>query len=186
VEGRRVRAFAGSALAVVVAGLVALVTRQPWLFPSLGPMIMLHVEKPDARESSPRSTLIGHLVALLAGYGFLLACGLTGAPSVLQGGMSAARVVAAAGSLAVTALVLVVLRASHPPAGATTLIVSLGLLRTPAQLVVAGCAVVVVTAVDWLFCRLVGQPMPVWSGAATGDRMAQRAKGGGGGGRSDR
>ncbi|MFE9958333.1 hypothetical protein [Micromonospora sp. NPDC005299] len=64
------RAFAGSAVAVVVAGAVALLTRQPWLFPSLGPAIMLHVEQPGGQESSPRNTVVGHLVALLAGYAF--------------------------------------------------------------------------------------------------------------------
>jgi CBS-domain-containing membrane protein len=178
--GERLRsaaqAFSGSAIAVVVAGLVALITRQPWLFPSLGPMIMLHVEKPDAPESTPRSTLIGHLVALLAGYGFLVGCGLADAPSVLQTGMSVSRVVAAAGSLAVTALVLVVVRATHPPAGATTLIVSLGLLRTPSQLVVAACSVVILTAVDWLFNRITGQAMPVWSAARDGVDRHDRAR----------
>lgn len=160
------RAFAGSAIAVVLAGTVALLTRQPWLFPSLGPMIMLHVEKPDAPESSPRNTLIGHFVALLAGYVFLVVCGLRDAPSALQGGMSVPRLVAAAGSLAVTALVLVLLKAPHPPAGATTLIVSLGLLHKPVQLATAAAAVVAVTIVDWVFNRVVGREMPVWSAAA--------------------
>ncbi|MET8462302.1 HPP family protein [Micromonospora zamorensis] len=60
-------AFVGSALAVVIAGLVALVTHQPWLFPSLGPAVMLHVEKPRSPEASPRNTFVGHAVALLAG-----------------------------------------------------------------------------------------------------------------------
>jgi hypothetical protein len=166
--GPAARAFGGSAIAVVVAGSVALVTRQPWLFPSLGPMIMLQVEKPEAPESAPRNALIGHLVALLAGYGFLVGCGLAAAPSVLQAGMSAGRVAAAAGSLAVTALVLLLVHAPHPPAGATTLIVSLGLLRTPSQLAVAACAVVLVTVVDWLFSRATGRGMPIWSAGPTG------------------
>lgn len=166
-------AFAGSALAVLIAGVVALLTSQPWLFPSLGPAVMLHVEKPSAPESSPRNTLIGHGVALLAGYGFLMACGLADNPSVLQEGVSAWRIVAAAGSLAVTALVLMVLKASHPPAGATTLIVSLGLLTTPTQLLVAAGAVVLVTVVDWLYGRVSGRPMPVWAAPE------QSSKGGG-------
>lgn len=161
------RAFAGSIVAIGVAGLVALLTRQPWLFPSLGPAIMLHLEKPDAPESSPRNTLIGHVVALLAGYGVLLICGLTDNPSVLDEGVSGLRIVAAAGSLAVTALVLVLLRAPHPPAGATTLIVSLGLLHKPSQLLIAAAAVVLVTLVDLLFTRLSGRRMPLWS-AQTG------------------
>jgi hypothetical protein len=43
------------------------------------------------------------------------------------------------------------------------LIVSLGLLHTPAQLLVAAGAVVLVTVVDWVFNRATGQDMPVWS-----------------------
>jgi hypothetical protein len=158
-----VRVFAGSALAVAVAGLVALLTHQPWLFPSLGPTVMLQVEKPNAPESSPRNTFVGHAVALLAGYLFLVVCGLTDHPSALQEGMSAQRIVAAAGALAVTTLVLLVVGAQHPPAGATTLIVALGLLHTPAQLLIMAGSVVVVTVVDWLFTRGVGDGMPVWA-----------------------
>ncbi|MFI7574267.1 HPP family protein [Micromonospora sp. NPDC049497] len=167
-------AFAGSALAVVVAGVVALVTHQPWLFPSLGPAVMLHVEKPHSPESSPRNTLIGHGVALLAGYGFLVACGLADDPSVLQEGVDVPRIVVAAGSLAVTALVLALLRASHPPAGATTLIVSLGLLTTPTQLLVAAGAVVLVTVVDWLYGRVSGRPMPLWAAPEQSSEGARR------------
>ncbi|MEU9742913.1 HPP family protein [Micromonospora chersina] len=162
------RAFAGSAVAVVVAGAVALLTRQPWLFPSLGPAIMLHIEQPAKPESSPRNTVVGHLVALLAGYAALLATGLADHPSALQEGVSGARIVAAAGSLAVTAAVLVLLKAPHPPAGATTLIVSLGLLHTPGQLVVAFTAVLLVTVVDLLFNRATGRPMPLWAAPKEG------------------
>jgi hypothetical protein len=168
------RVFIGSAVAVAVAGVVAMATHQPWLFPSLGPAVMLHVEKPRALESSPRNTLIGHAVALLAGYGFLVVCGLREHPSVLQEGVTAARIVAAAGALGVTALVLLLVKASHPPAGATTLIVSLGLLRTPGQLAVAAGAVVVVTTVDWLYNRVTGAGMPVWAAPAPQPQEARR------------
>jgi CBS-domain-containing membrane protein len=155
--------FAGSVFALVVAGAVAALTHQAWLFESLGPAVMLHVEKPEAPESSPRNTLIGHAVALVAGYGLLVACGLGDHPSVLREGVSVPRIVAAAGSLAVTAVVLLILGSSHPPAGATTLIVSLGLLHTPAQLVIAMASVMLVTVIDWSFNRVTGQAMPVWS-----------------------
>jgi hypothetical protein len=46
--------FLAGAVAVTVAGTLAWLTHHPWLFPSLGPAIMLHVEKPRAPESSPR------------------------------------------------------------------------------------------------------------------------------------
>jgi hypothetical protein len=169
------RAFGGSVVAVVVAGAVALVTRQPWLFPSLGPAVMLHLEKPRAPESSPRNTLIGHAVALVAGYAALLACGLTSHKSALQEGMTWPRIAAVAGSLAVTTLVLLLLDASHPPAGATTLIVSLGLLHQPKQLAVAAAAVVLVTVVDWLYGRVTGAPMPVWAARNASPEAAGKA-----------
>ncbi|MDZ5443758.1 hypothetical protein U2F26_13580 [Micromonospora sp. 4G57] len=40
---------------------------------------------------------------------------------------------------------------------------SLGLLRTPSQLVTAFAAVLLVTLVDWLFIRATGRPMPFWA-----------------------
>jgi hypothetical protein len=163
--GQAARAFAGSAVAVGIAGAVALTTGQPWLFPSLGPAILLHLEKPRAPESSPRNTLIGHAVALVAGYLMLMAFGLTDNSSVLDEGMTGLRIAAAAGSLAATALALVLLRAPHPPAGATTLIVSLGLLHQPRQLAIAAAAVALVTAIDWLITRVSGNPMPIWRSA---------------------
>jgi CBS-domain-containing membrane protein len=162
------RAFAGSTVALVVAGTVALLSGQPWLFPSLGPAVMLHVEQPAKPESSPRNTLIGHLVALLAGYLMLVVTGLADHPPALQEGVSGARIIAAAASLAITAAVLVLVKAAHPPAGATTLIVSLGLLRTPGQLVVAFAAVLLVTVVDLLFNRATGRQMPLWSAPKEG------------------
>ena len=168
------RVFLGSAFPVAVAGGVAVFTHQPWLFPSLGPMIMLQVEKPRAPESSPRNTLLGHGVALLAGYGFLVVCGLTAHRSGLEEGVTVPRIVAAAGSLAVTTLVLLLVAAWHPPAGATTLIVSLGLLHTPGQLAVAAGAVVLVTVVDWAYTRLAGGAMPVWSAPASQREGAHR------------
>lgn len=164
--GSATRAFGGSAVALVVAGTVALLTRQPWLFPSLGPAVMLHVEQPDKPESSPRNTVIGHLVALLAGYAMLVVTGLADNPSALQEGFSVPRIIAAAGALAITAAVLVLLNAAHPPAGATTLIVGLGLLKTPTQLVIVFAAVVLVTVVDLLFNRSTGRDMPVWRAPA--------------------
>jgi hypothetical protein len=98
---------------------------------------MLQTEQPTSDGSTPRNTLIGHAVALLAGYACLAAFGLRSAGPALSAGVTLARMGAAAVSLAVTAAVLLLVRRPHAPAGATTLIVSLGLLRTPASLVVA-------------------------------------------------
>jgi CBS-domain-containing membrane protein len=154
--------FAGCALAIGVAGALALASGLPWLFPSLGPTAMLQTEEPGSASSSPRNTLVGHGVALLAGYLCLLVFGLSSAGSVLDTGVDASRIGATAISLAVTAGALVLLRCPHPPAGATTLIVSLGFLRTPEDLAIALASVCVLTAVCWIYNRLLGTPMPVW------------------------
>lgn len=51
----------------------------------------------------------------------------------------------------------------HPPAGASALIVALGILRTAEALAVIFGAVVLVTALAWAFNRLTGVNAPVWS-----------------------
>ena len=89
--------------------------------------------------------------------------GLLDNPSVLQEGMTLARVGAATLSTALTGGILLLLRASHPPAGATVLIVSLGLLQRPSELLVVAIGVVILTVVGWTINRMAGVPMPVWS-----------------------
>jgi CBS domain-containing membrane protein len=51
---------------------------------------------------------------------------------------------------------------SHPPAGATTLIVALGILSRPQYLAVIEVAVILLTAQAWVFNRLAGVPYPAW------------------------
>jgi CBS domain-containing membrane protein len=89
----------------------------------------LFFEYPLGSESSPRNTLIGHLVAVLAGALSLAVFGLLDHPSVLQEGVTLMRIGAAAFSMALTGAVLLLLRSSHPPAGASVLIVSLAFFR---------------------------------------------------------
>ena len=54
-------------------------------------------------------------------------------------------------------------RVPHPPAGATTLIVSLGILREPAQLAVLMVAVVLLTVQGYVINRLAGIDVPRWA-----------------------
>jgi CBS domain-containing membrane protein len=56
------------------------------------------------------------------------------------------------------------LRTSHPPPGAaTTLIVSLGIISQPNELVVIEVAVFLLTAQAFAINRIAGIPYPVWS-----------------------
>ncbi len=155
--------FVACLLALAVSGLAAYLFEQPLLFPSLGPSAFLFFEQPLAEPSSPRNTLVGHLVAILAGALSLAVFGLLDHPSILQEGVTLARVGAGALSVAITGAVLLLLRSSHPPAGATVLIVSLGLLQTPLEMVDLMAGVVLLTTAGWLINRVVGVPVPLWS-----------------------
>jgi CBS domain-containing membrane protein len=155
--------FVTCALAMAVSGFAAFFFNQGLLFPSLGPTVFLFFETPMAEMASPRNTLIGHLVAILAGALSLAVFGLLDHSSILQEGVTLTRVGAGALSVALTGAVLLLLRSSHPPTGATTLIVSLGLLQTPHEMVMLMVGVVLLTVVGWTINRALGVPMPIWS-----------------------
>ncbi len=77
-------------------------------------------------------------------------------------GVTWPRVIAAGLSLGLTAGVMVLLKAPHPPAGATTLIISLGILRQPWQLLLLIGAVILLTLQAIVINRLAGIPYPLW------------------------
>ena len=146
-------------LALVVlslTGAVGLVSQLPWLFPSLGPTVMLFFDSPEHPSARPLNTIVGHTVGILAGIGCLAAFGLIGTPPAPVGGLTMAYVGAAAASVALTAVVLTLLGLPHPPAGASTLIVSLGILTTPPELLSMFAAVVLVTITGWGLNALLG------------------------------
>jgi len=162
-KGDALYTFVACLLALAVSGLAAYAFKQPLLFPSLGPTALLFFEQPLAVPSSPRNTLVGHLVAILAGALALAVFGLLDHPSILAEGVTLVRTGAAALSLALTGAVLLLLRSSHPPTGATTLIVSLGLLQTPLEMTMLMVGVVILTIVGWAMNRALGVPVPVWA-----------------------
>jgi hypothetical protein len=82
-------------------------------------------------------------------------------PSAPVGGLTALHVVSGALSVALTTLALTWIGLPHPPAGATTLIISLGILTTPAQLASMAGAVLLTTLVGWGLNLLLGtRPAP--------------------------
>ena len=102
-------------------------------------------------------------MAILAGALSLAIFGLLDHPSILEEGVTLARVGAGALSVALTGAVLLLLCSSHPPTGATTLIVSLGFLHTPREMVVLMIGVVLLTVIGWVINQAAGVPMPVWA-----------------------
>lgn len=155
-------AFANGLISIAVMSAAAVITGQPLIFPSLGPTAFLLFYTPRAPAASPRNTIYGHLIGVMAGYLSLVVFGLTDHGPALAEGVSWARVGAAALSLALTAGFMAWLLAPHPPAGATTLIVSLGILSKPSQLAFLMLAVLVLVVQGVVINRLAGIDYPLW------------------------
>jgi CBS domain-containing membrane protein len=161
-------AFVNGLIAIAAMSFVALVTGEPFVFPSLGPTAFLLFYTPLLPAASPRNTLAGHAIGAAAGYLALAAFGLLHDPPALASSVSAARVGAAALSLGLTSGGMVWAGVPHPPAGATTLIVSLGILREPEQLAVLMVAVALLVVQAFAINRLAGIEYPRWSPPPTG------------------
>src|ERR1700760_3678781 len=141
----------------------AYLVKEPLVFPSLGATAFLIFETPMAEVGTPRNTIVGHTVGILAGALSLAIFGLLHSPSLYVSGLTFSRVCAMALAVALTGGVLRVLRAAHPPAGATTIIVASGLLHTPRQMLDVLVGVVLLTIAGWLLNRAMGVPAPVWA-----------------------
>jgi len=162
-NGNAVYTFLGSLLAIGLSGLWSYLVKQPLVFPSLGATAFLIFETPMAEVASPRNTIIGHNVGIAAGVLSLAIFGLLNAPSVYVAGVTLDRVFAIALAVALTGGILRVLRAAHPPAGATTIIVASGLLAKPHQWLDIFVGVLLLTIAGWLLNRAMGVPAPVWA-----------------------
>jgi CBS-domain-containing membrane protein len=155
-------AFVNGLIAIAVMSFAAYVTGEPFVFPSLGPTAFLLFYTPLLAASCPRNTLGGHAIGAAAGYLALVVFGLTDAAPALATSVTGARVGAAALSLGLTSGAMVWARVPHPPAGATTLIVSLGIFHEPRQLVLLMLAVALLVVQGFVINRLAGIPYPVW------------------------
>jgi CBS-domain-containing membrane protein len=162
-RGNAVYTFTGGLLTIGLSGALAWLLDEPLVFPSLGATAFLFFETPMAEVASPRNTVVGHCTGALVATVWLFVFGLQNHPSVLVEGFTAARAAAVALSVACTGGILRLLRAAHPPAGATTVIVSAGLLHTGSQLAALAAGVALLTLTAHMTNRLLGVPAPRWA-----------------------
>ncbi|WP_254536637.1 HPP family protein [Halomarina litorea] len=132
---------------------VALVTGQPYLFPSLGPSAYAMAVSPSAATSQSQRVFGGHLFGVLGGLVayHLLAPGLsvTQLPPAMS--IDSLRLAASAlVALGLTSVSMLTTDLRHAPACATTLIVSLGLLTTLVEAGIILSAILVLAAVDFV------------------------------------
>ncbi len=155
--------FLNGFITIAILAGVAMVSRTPFVFPSLGPTAFLFFFSPRAPASTPRHTIYGHAIGIVCGYGSLLLFGLQHAPPAMMTGVDLSRVGAAALSLASTGALMILLKSAHPPAGATTLIISLGIVTKPFHLLVIEIAVAIMTLQAIAINRLAGLDYPLWA-----------------------
>ena len=119
-----------SATLIVLAGLMGVSLKQPWLFAGLAPTILMVAANPGHETSSFRAIVVGHLAAIACGYLALLLLNATAAPTMIATRVVPMdRVWASAASIAMLVIVQPQLKAFHPPAAATALLVTLGAYR---------------------------------------------------------
>lgn len=154
--------FLSGSLAIGVLALTAHMAHSPLVFPSLGPTAFLLFYHPLAPQASPRNAVFGHLIGAAAGWVSLLVFGLADVPGPGLGDITWARMGAAALSIGITIGLMELWNVPHAPAGATTMIVSLGLMSEWWQLGILMIAVIALLALGWAINHLVGVPYPVW------------------------
>lgn len=155
-----------SAISIAILAGTAAVTRQPFVFPSLGPTAFVLFYAALSAQAAPRNVFCGHLIGVLAGYLALVIFRLTTATPNLTD-VTAPRIGAVTVALCLTLSMMVWINVPHAPAGATTLIVALGLMRTPGQLIVLMVAVVLMIGQGIVINRLAGLPYPLWAPGET-------------------
>lgn len=164
---RSLYVFVNGFVTIGVLAVLALVSRNPFVFPSLGPTAYLLFFSPLAKTSSPRNTIFGHAIGLICGYAAFVITGAGALPFGVHEGIFWPRILAAALSLSATGAFMVLLDVSHPPAGATTLIVSLGIISIPRELLIIEVAVFLLVAQALVINRLAGLAYPIWNAAGS-------------------
>lgn len=149
-------------MSVGILSLAAWLTASPFVFPSLGPTAFMLFLFPQSSSSSPRDCLLGHGIGILCGYFALLATGLAFVSEAPPHDVSLPRVLAAALSLGATSAAMILLKINHAPACATTLIVALGIITRPQDLLLMEFSVFLLVLQAFVLNRAFGFSYPIW------------------------
>ena len=147
---------------VLVLGTFAWLMDLPLIFPALGPTAFLLFSAPLSSAASPRSVVLGHLTALAAGFAVWNLVTWVSGDRVSPGVGGWPVVASASAALALTCFLLIRLSLGHPPACASSLVVSLGAVTNLADVLLIGLAVVILTWVAVIINRIFAGPVPWW------------------------
>ncbi|MGH9729451.1 MAG: HPP family protein [Candidatus Acidiferrales bacterium] len=112
---RSIYVFVNGFVTIGLLALLALLSQNPFVFPSLGPTAYLLFFSPLAKTCSPRNTICGHAIGIVCGYAAFVVTGAGALPFGVHPGIFWPRILAAALSLSATGAFMVLLGVSHPP-----------------------------------------------------------------------
>jgi CBS-domain-containing membrane protein len=143
-------------------GLLSWISGQPFLIPSLGPSIYLLATLPDAEMNYPRRIIAGQFIGAVAGFAsFHLLVGnvetITTSPAVSL--VVLRQVLSSFTAAVLTTVGMYLTETQHPPAYATTLIVSLGLITAVTEIIFFLIATLVMVGMH----EIVGKRLSIWN-----------------------
>lgn len=153
----------GCTLAMAAVGWLSVWMNSPLLFPAIGASAFLAFWAPQAALSSPRNAFLGHAIGASVGAACAALLGVAGDVAWLASAEPWRAAAAASLALGVTSAAMSWLRLSHPPAGATTLIMATGIMHGGPHVAAILASVIVVATVAGATHRLRGRAYPLWA-----------------------
>lgn len=143
----------GEAVLILAVSIIGWASHQPLIFASLGPTAYELIETPKRPSACTYNVLVGHLIAVLAGFAAIFLTRAWSVPSVSIHAVPLPRVWASVTAVLLTAFFTLLLRATQPAALSTTLLISLGVMQTAQDGLMLMAGVVLIT--------LIGEPIRV-------------------------
>ncbi len=159
---RAIRVAVFATLAAALVGWIAWRTGMPFLFPALGASTFIVFALPGLPAAAPRNVILSHFVAAATGWLCIHACSVDPRGATLSHLFGMPHILATSLSLGITTLLMLLLDAPHPPAGATTLIVSLGSMPEAWHIGVVVGSCVLLVALAHLAHAAFGEAYPIW------------------------
>jgi HPP family len=148
-------AIAGAAVMAVI-GVLGWASGVPWLFPSLGPTIAIQAEAPDIAVARPWNVVVGHFIGAVVGFAAVRLTGVLSEAAVnVSHALTPSRIAAASLAMFTSMALQAAVKANHPPAQATTLLIVVGALAADAHgALVLGAGVLLVAVLGEAVRRL--------------------------------
>ncbi|HTZ96278.1 MAG TPA: HPP family protein [Terriglobales bacterium] len=141
-------ATVGEGALILTLAAIGWAAHMPLIFPSLGPTAYEQVEKPNTPSAKLYNVVVGHFLALGAGFLSLWILHAWNAPVVATAGfVSPARLEAATLAVVITVISTLALKANQPASLATALLVSLGSMQKGRDAVAMVIAILILAAI---------------------------------------